>query len=411
MKPRKLHLIAPSLFVLAASASPEIVERVVAKVNSDIVTLSEFVNRQAAAVQVARVPPEGIERFLRENNARILNEAIDELLLVQRAEELGLRLRPEYVQDVVENIKKENGIEGDDALREQLRREGMTLEDLKRNIQRSILRRQVLSSELEAKTGVSEAEARADYEARKPEYTRPATVHLEEILVKSEEGRDALGEAQALVARARTGEAFAVLAREHSDAPTREAGGDLGTLSRGELNPEIEAELAALKPGDVSEPLASGEGYRIFRVVEKTEGSVVPFEEVRQEIERRLVQERYAKEYDAYVEGLRKAATVDIRVREVPLQVAPQAPGSGTIRGDTLPDETFGTPDTSATPAAPAAVEPAAAEPEIQTTPQARPERVAPPPVPEQPAAPSPPATPGAAPSPAPTPTPPPGRP
>jgi parvulin-like peptidyl-prolyl isomerase len=398
MKPPKLRLIAPSLFVLAAGASAEIIERVVVKVNSDILTLSEFVNRQAAAVQAARVPPEGIERFLRENNARILNEAIDELLLVQRAEELGLRLRPEYVQDVVENIKKENSIESDEALREQLAREGMTLDDLKRNIQRSILRRQVLSSELEQKTGVSEAEARADYEARKQEYTQPATVRLEEILVKSQEGRDALAEARALVARARAGESFAALAREHSDAPTQGASGDLGTLRRGELNPEIEAELAALAPGDVSEPLATSEGYRIFRVVEKTEGSVVPFEAVRQEIERRLVQERYEKEYDAYVEGLRKTATIDVRVREVPLQVAPQAPGAGTIRGDTLPEEV---PEPAP---APAAGETAAEEPEFETTPQARPEKVVPPAVPAAP-------DPRPTPAPTPSPTPPPGRP
>lgn len=408
MKPRKLHLIVPSLFALAADAPAEIIERVVAKVNSDIVTLSEFVNRQTAAVQAARVPPEGVERFLRENNARILNDAIEELLLVQRAEELGLRLRPEYVQDVLESIKKENNIESDDALRDQLRREGMTLDDLKRNIQHSILKRQVLSSELEAKANVSEADARADYEARKAEYTRPATVHLEEILVKSEEGKDALAEARALVARARAGEDFAALARDHSDATTRGAGGDLGTLSRGELNPGIEAALSTLTPGDVSEPLDTGDGYRVFRLVEKTEGSVVPFEQVREEIERRLAQEHYAKEYDAYIEGLRKNATVDIRVREVPLQVMPGAPGGGTI--GTLPEDGPEAPDAPAA-GAPEAARPAA-EPEIQTTPQARPERVAPTPSQAPPAAPAPPAA-ARPPEPAPTPspTPPPGRP
>src|SRR5262245_48538213 len=114
MKPRTLRLIVPSLFALAGSASAEIVERVVAKVNSDIVTQSEFVNRAAAWVQAARLPAEGVERLLRENNARILNDAIEDVLLVQRADELGMRLRPEYLQDVVESIKKENNIASDD---------------------------------------------------------------------------------------------------------------------------------------------------------------------------------------------------------------------------------------------------------------------------------------------------------
>jgi hypothetical protein len=142
-------------------------------------------------------------------------------------------------------------------------------------------------------------------------------------------------------------------------------------------------------------------------VVEKTEGSVVPFEEVRQDIERRLVQQRYEKEYDAYVEGLRKTATIDVRVREVPLQVAPPSPDGGAIRGDTLPEEV---PEPST---APKPGEPAGEGSEFQTTPQSRPERVVPPSAPGQPASPpSPaaPAPPGPRPSPTPSPTPPPGR-
>src|SRR5262245_40020644 len=217
MKPRKL-LLVPSLLALAAGASPEVIERVVAKVNGDIVTLSEFVNRQAAAVQAARVAAAGVEGFLRENNARILQDAVDELLLVQRAQELGLRLRPEYIADVIEGIKKENNIASDDALREQLQREGMTRADLERNIEHSILKRQVLARELESKTTVSDAEGRAEYAARLADYSKPAQVRLQEILVAAREGRDALADAQRLVARARAGEDFAALAREQSDA-------------------------------------------------------------------------------------------------------------------------------------------------------------------------------------------------
>jgi parvulin-like peptidyl-prolyl isomerase len=384
MKPRKPLLIVPSVLFLAATASPEIIERVVAKVNGDIVTLSEFVARQAAAVQASRVPAERVERYLRENNARILQEAIDELLLTQRASELGLRLRPEYLQEMIESIKKENGIESDDALREQLSREGMSIDDLRRNIERSVLRRQVLGRELEARAGVSETEARSDYEARLAEYTQPARVRLQEILVARADGRDTLAVAGQLLARARAGEDFAALAREHSDAPTREAGGDLGTLNQGEMNPVIESELAALGPGDVSEPLATPEGYRIFRVVERTEGSVTPFDQVREEILRRLAQERYAQEYEAYIEGLRKSATIDVRVREVPLQVGPATLGSAPLTEGALPGEGAPVVPAPEPPAAAAMPDPAA---EFETTPQARPERVAPtpPPVPGTP--------------------------
>src|SRR5712691_9447493 len=131
MKPLKRLPAIPSLLVLlAAPAGAEIIERVVAKVNGEIITLSEFVNRQVAAVQSARIAPDRIETFLRDQNAKILQDAIDEILLVQRAGDVGIRLRPEYTKDVIEGIKKENNLASDQALQEQLRREGMSLDDL-----------------------------------------------------------------------------------------------------------------------------------------------------------------------------------------------------------------------------------------------------------------------------------------
>ena len=176
-------LLGAGVLSLSASSRAEIIERVVAKVNGDIVTQSEFEARQLAAVQAARIAPDQVESYLRQNNARILQEAVDDLLITQRAADLGIKLRPEYVQDVIEGIKKENNIPDDAELKRQLRREGMSLDDLKRNIERSVLRRQVLSRELEQKTTVTEAEAKAEYEQHKAEYGKSASVHLQEIVV------------------------------------------------------------------------------------------------------------------------------------------------------------------------------------------------------------------------------------
>lgn len=370
MKPPKLFLAIPSLLLLAAGPVPaEIVERVVAKVNGQIVTLSEFEARQLAAVQAAGVGSDRVERFLRENNARILQEAIDDLLLVERAGEIGLRLRPDYVREVIEGIKKENNIETDAALQEQLGREAMSLDDLKRNIERSILKRQVLSRELEPKLAVSEAEVRADYEAHRAEYGRPGAVRLQEILVPSEVG-DAEALARDIVARARAGEDFAALAKAYSSSATRDSGGDLGTLVRGEMSPEIEEAVSSLPPEAIAEPLRAAAGFRILRVVEKTEASVTPFEEVKAEIRRRLVQERTALEYGRYLEGLRKQAVVDVRVREVPLQV-----NLPTSSGPFLEPPAPAAPPGVRAPR-PGAIPEAA---EVVTSPQAGPERVVPP--------------------------------
>jgi peptidyl-prolyl cis-trans isomerase SurA len=323
MKPPKLVLPLISLAALALLAQGEVIERVIVRVNGDIVSQSEFEARQVAAVQASRVAPGDIERFLRENNAKILQDAVDELLLVQRAQELGYKISAAYLRDVIDNIKKDNKIDSDDELQRQLRREGMTLDDLKRNIERSILKSQVLQRELQPKVTVSEAEVRAEYEAKKAtEHTRRATVHLQEIVLKS--GDDA-AKAQALAAdivrRARGGEDFADLAKQHSVGPTRQNGGDLGQVSQGDLAPEVEKVAFALPAGGISEPLRSAEGFRILRVVELSASVVTPYEEVKADIQKRLSQARFASHYDAYMEGLRKTALIDLRVREVPLTV------------------------------------------------------------------------------------------
>src|SRR6188768_1014233 len=122
MKPSKLLLLLASLAAAATGLRAEIIERVIARVNGDVVTLSEFEARQLAAVQQARIAPAEIERYLRENNARLLQEAIDDMLILQRGAELGIRLRPEYIAEVIEGIKKENNIADDAELQRQLRR-------------------------------------------------------------------------------------------------------------------------------------------------------------------------------------------------------------------------------------------------------------------------------------------------
>ena len=103
-------LLLTSLTVLAGTAQAEIIERIIAKVNGEIITLSEFQERQLAAAQAERITPEQIGTFLRQNNARLLQEAIDDILLIQKAEDAGLQLPPEYVDEVIESIKKDNGI-------------------------------------------------------------------------------------------------------------------------------------------------------------------------------------------------------------------------------------------------------------------------------------------------------------
>lgn len=393
MKRSRAHaFFLPSLLALALSAPAEVLERVIVAVNGDIVTQSEFEQRQVAAVQAARIAPSEIERYLRDNNARILQEAIDDLLLVQRAEELGYKVPASYLDEVIAGIKKDNNIASDAELQEQLRREGMTLSDLRRNIERQVLRRQVLQRELESRMTVTDAEARAEYQENRSQYERAATVTLREIVVQGEDP-GVRARAEEVVRRARGGEDFAALARSFSAAPNAAGGGELGQVSRTDLAPDLAGVVFALPRGGVTDPIPVEKGFRILKVEERSEAGVVAFEEVKSEILRRLAQERAGKEYENYVAGLRRTALVDLKVREVPLQVtvptgplleAPAAPGTG--------------PASAPAPAPAPAAPPAETDQEFTVTPQRAPERVAPAPPAAAPPAPSP--APTASPSP-----------
>lgn len=358
MTPRTLpYLLVASL---AAPLHGEIIERVVAKVNGEILTLSEFEARQVAAVQAARVTGDGMERFLRDNNQRILQEAIDDLLLIQRAREIGLRVRPEFLDGVIDDIKKEHGITTEEALQEQLRREGLTIGEFKRNIERSMLRRQVVTREVESRLTITEAEARAEYEAHQEDYYVPASVHLQEIVL---EGPDAETRARGLGERLAKGEDFAALARQHSVAGSAKDGGDLGRVARGDLAADLAKVVFDLPVGAISPPQATTTGVRLVKVVAKTEAGQTSYEAARPLLHQRLQQTRMPKAIEEYLVGLRKAAgTIDLRVREVPLQVdVPAAPASGTLAAP-------------GGPAAPATT----GDEEFSTTPQAKPERIAP---------------------------------
>jgi len=125
-------LVLPSLLLAPTGARGEIIERVVAKVNGQIITLSEFQSRQIAAAQGARVDPATVATFLRQNNARILQDAIDEILIMQKAEDAGMKAPSQWIDEAIAGIRKENNITSDEQMQDALDREGITLAELRR---------------------------------------------------------------------------------------------------------------------------------------------------------------------------------------------------------------------------------------------------------------------------------------
>lgn len=393
-------LLLPSLTLAPSGARAEIIERVVAKVNGQIITLSEFQSRQLVAAQGARVDPANIGTFLRQNNAKILQDAIDEILLLQRAEDAGLKVPSQWIDEAIDGIRKDNNITADEQFQDALSREGLTLEELRQNIERGIVRRSIMEREIRPKIEATESELLAEYEKLKAtEFTKPPTVTLQEILIQEDAGGAPL--AREVVAKARGGEDFTALARTYSSAPSRAHGGDVGQLSQGEINAELEKVAFALPVGSVSDPLPVEGGYRIIKVTARTAGSTTPYDAAKERVRDRLMMARFESAYENYMQELRKNASVELRVREVPLQLTGPIPESSLLEAleplapgatpASPPPSAPGATDTSVVPTEKKPVAPPTAEEEIVTTPQAGPEKVAPPPSPAKPDQPPPP--------------------
>ncbi len=340
-------LVLPSALLLEGSgaARAEVIERVVAKVNGQIITLSDFQSRQIAAAQAARVEPANVGAFLRQNNAKILQEAIDDVLIMQKAEEAGIKAPPQWVDEAIAGIKKDNHLDTQEQFEDALQREGLTLGELRENIERGIVKRYVLERDIRGKVEVSDTDLRAEYEKVKAtELTKPPTVSLQEILVKEADG--GLARARELAAKAKAGEDFTALAKAYSAAPSKAQGGELGEVARTDMSKEMAQLTDSLPVGGVSEPMAVEGGYRILKVIAKTEGSTTPFEAAKEKLRDRLMAQRGEKEYDAYMTELRKSAQIELRVREVPLRLTGPIP-EGSLLENLDPSTLFTAPSSS----------------------------------------------------------------
>jgi peptidyl-prolyl cis-trans isomerase SurA len=329
---------AAGLFVAAAclsTAHAEILEQVLVRVNGEIVSKTEFEDRQLAALrnrpELANVTPASLElqKAVAEITPDLILEAVDELLLIQRGRELNYALGDAQFKDILESIKKSNNLTDEAQFQAALKQEGMTLADLRRNIERNMLISQVQSTEVTQKLSVSDEEARAYFDSHRAEFTTPSELMLREILIEVPSTDRGVNVAEDDQARARAseirqrllkGEPFERLASEVSASPSKANGGLIGPIHMDELAPQLQELLGKLKVGDVADVIRTTRGYQILKLESRTEGRSRTFEEARNDIGRRVIEGKSRAAMQKYLDELR--AQADIKWRNAELQRA-----------------------------------------------------------------------------------------
>jgi peptidyl-prolyl cis-trans isomerase SurA len=331
LRPRRLWpvLLVAMLVSVTARPSAELIEAVLVKVNGDILTKTDLEQRQVQYMREKNLQPAddaSLKKTIEEITPEVVSEAIDEMLLVQRGKALNYKMTDEDFDRVVQNIRKENKLETDEAFQAALKQEGMTLPELHKSLERRMLIARVTQNEVMTKVGITEEEARKYHSEHLKDFTKPGTVAIREILVKVplENGsinaaadQAAKQKADDLRKRALAGESFDQLASEFSDSPSKANGGLIGPLNMSELTPAFKKLVDPMKVGDISEVLRGQGGYQIIKIESRTADEVMSPEAAHDKIADALYEEKRQVYIRRYLNKLRAQATIEWKNEEI----------------------------------------------------------------------------------------------
>ena len=337
----KSFVLALAVAVMVVAAAPiaaqqksAIIQRIIVKVNGEIFTQTDLEDQQIAALRAKNPQLRSLSDLqndatlkaaLAEVTPDVLVNAVDELLIIQRARENNHRFTDENFKLALENVKKQNKLD-DEGLRQAMAQEGLSMAELRENFEKAYLV-QVQQQEVMRNMTLTEQEARQYYAKHPDQFMKPAAVTVREIFVAvptvtGPDGKPAVNAAAAEEAleklksardRALKGEDFAKIAGEISESGTKANGGLIGPVLVGDLNPSLAELFAKLKPGEISEPTRTPTGYQIFKLEARTTPEPEPFDKVRDEISRRIYEERLDGEMKKFLDKLREVALIEWR--------------------------------------------------------------------------------------------------
>jgi peptidyl-prolyl cis-trans isomerase SurA len=303
----------------SVSLSEAVVDRIVAVVDQEIITLSEL-DRFAGPLQDTIQGDNRLEREakLRELRRKVLERIIDEKVLDHEAKKAGVKVTSKEVDAVVEDIKRRNQATQED-LEKALQKDGTTLEAYRQNIENagSIRNWSVVG---EGGAQRDEITLRDFYEMNIDRYRTSGSFHPAHILfgvspgTTTEEAQQIQRKCQQVLDRIRKGADFGEMALLYSQDPSARFGGDLGYFKRGELVPVLEQAALRLKVGEVSGIVRTDFGFHILKLLDRKEGVPSPFDSVQEKVYEDYNTQEFNNAVQAYISSLKKGAVIEIKL-------------------------------------------------------------------------------------------------
>lgn len=349
---KKFCLLSLIFVGFSVLATAQVVEEIIARVNNQIVTRSEFArSKDQLKEEVKQQDPANADRLYAEREKDILRDLIDQQLLLEKGKDLSITGDTELIKRL-DQMRKEMKLESLEELEKKATEQGVSWEDFKQNLRNQIITQKVIGEVVGSHLSMTKEEAEKFYEQHKSEMEQPEAVHLSEILVApkipaeaspkapgangspsdpaispdqkaaNDAARQATEAAALSAAEAKAhdlldqihkGATFEEIAKKYSDGPSASQGGELGIFKRGSLAKELEDKTFAMKAGDVSDVIRTKQGYVILKVIEHQAAGIPELKDVEPKIQDALYYQKLQPALRAYLTKLREEAYIDIK--------------------------------------------------------------------------------------------------
>ena len=368
MAARKILMKKLLLTIIAAAflppfAASQVVEEIITRVNSQIITRSEFLrSKDQLKEDVKQQDPANADKLFAEREKDVLRDLIDQQLLLEKGKDLAISGDTDLIKRL-DQMRKDMKLDTMEELEKAATAQGISYEDFKQNLRNQIITQKVIGEEVGSHLSITKEEEQQFYDEHKNELEQPESIRLNEILVapqkpaaeaavkpasttpdasgtaaESPQNPDseaakqaaevaalAAAEAKAndLLKQIRAGASFEEVAKKNSDGPSAAQGGDLGAFKRGSLAKELEDKTFAMKTGEVSDVIRTKQGYVILKVTDHQMAGIPPLKVVEPRIQDALYYQKLQPALRAYLTKLREDAYIDYKAGYVDSGASP----------------------------------------------------------------------------------------
>ena len=323
MKVLKMSMIVCLVLMsLSVSLHAGVVDRIVAIVNDEVITLFELNSTLEPLLKKIERSYEGEnrKRIIAETRKSVLNKLIDDILVRQEAERLGIVVKKE---DVIEAIK--DMLSGRNTTMEDfekvLAREGTSIEAYQKEVKEHLMKVRLVRRNIRSKISVTDEEIGRYYRKHRIDYEGKEAVRIKQILIvvpnecKIKKRRELKADTEMILKRLKEGESFEFLASKYSQGPAAGVGGDLGFVEMGKMFPGVDEVAFRLGKGEISNVIESPIGFHIIKVTDRKGAGIKSLESVREEIKDKIARVKIEKKFYEWIEELRKKSYIEIRLK------------------------------------------------------------------------------------------------